>query len=105
MTANLKKEKRYLIAQLRELVDKRAFRLQGDFERKLSLFKRDAAEMKLEVDEGKEESEQDVEAQTYRLAAIVVLEQIFAHLVNDDDPEEPGEQESGSERGKRPVEG
>lgn len=82
-----------------------AFGGDGDVRRKLLFFKGDAPEVELEVDEGKEEREQDVEAQTNRFAAIVVLEQIFAHFEDDDDPEQPGEEEARSEGCNCPIEG
>ena len=61
----------------------------------------------LEVDEREQKGEEPVETKVDGFAAIVMLEEFFAKLVNDDDPEEPGEEktESGNEGSDGPIQG
>ena len=60
----------------------------------------------MEVDEGEQEGEEGVQTQIDRLAAIVVLKQLLAKLVDDNDPQKPGEEKTKScyQRGDSPVE-
>lgn len=71
------------------------------------LLPRDLVESELEVDEGEQESEEPVQTQVDRLAAVVMLDKLFAEFVDDDDPKKPGEEkaESGNEGSDCPVQG
>jgi hypothetical protein len=59
--------------------------------------------MVLVIDDGKQQREEPVEPQPDGLAPVVVLQQFLANLVDDDDPEYPGEEKACGEGGQRPV--